>query len=118
MDIFSCLALLMAAAFIVSAFNPQRVANPTRHRIALNLLLAFLVLYCGVPAIPELGPLVEKVTRPCGVASLFLGLRVMCSIPSKKAARVQSAAAEPADPVLSATKNAMKDERPCPEQVA
>lgn len=86
MDIFSCLALLMAAAFIVASFYPEHVPNPTRHRIALNLLLAFLVLSCGVPAIPELGPLVEKVTRPCGVASLFLGLRVLCTIPSKKAA--------------------------------
>ena len=78
MDFFGALSLLLAGAFLVSAFFRRRIVDSVAYRKALTQFLAALILYYPVSALFAVGVYVSFVARPLGFVLGVISLRFLC----------------------------------------
>ncbi len=78
MDFFSAFSLLLAGAFLVTAFFREKIVDPAAYRKALAVLLAALILYYPVSDIFAVGVYLGFVARPLGFVLGVISFRFLC----------------------------------------
>lgn len=78
MGFLGALSLLAAAAFLVVAFQRQRIGDVGRYQKALGFFVAALILYYPMSTIFAIGGYVGLVSQPLGFILEVMSLRLLC----------------------------------------